>query len=96
LLISHSERKWKEKVKEWGFEKNIPSCDMSYMVAKSVKRKAEGKDTTFYRNGMQVDENKIEQFKKRRMAASNDVSLKELPGDSCDPYPRFLVDALTV
>jgi hypothetical protein len=63
LVISHSERKWKEKVKEWGFEKNVPSCDMSYMVAKSAKRKAKGKDTTFYRNGMQVDENKIEQFK---------------------------------
>jgi hypothetical protein len=96
LVISHSERKWKEKVKEWGFEKNVPSCDMSYMVAKSAKRKAKGKDTTFYRNGMQVDENKIEQFKKRRMTASNDISSKELPGDSCDPCPRFLFDELTV
>ncbi|CZR56271.1 uncharacterized protein PAC_06159 [Phialocephala subalpina] len=63
-----SERKWKDKLKEWGFEKNIPAKEMSFMAAKSIKRKfEEAKDTIFYRGGTLVDESKVEEFKKRRV-----------------------------
>ena len=64
-MTIQSERKWKEKVKEWGFEKNVPTRDMNFIVAKAEKRKAEGKETIFYRNGTQFDESTIEQFKKK-------------------------------
>lgn len=76
-------------MKEWGFEKNVPWHDMGFMVAKAEKRKAEGKDTIFYRGGLQVDENKIEMFKRRRLMSFNDVSLQALPSECCVPSPRF-------
>ena len=45
-----SERKWKEKLKEWKFDKKISTTDMRIVVAKAEKRaRNEGKDTTFGR-----------------------------------------------
>ncbi|KUJ17346.1 uncharacterized protein LY89DRAFT_51488 [Mollisia scopiformis] len=50
-----SVRKWKMRLKEWNFEKNIPSKEMGFMVEKAEKRKREeGKETKFMRNGFQV------------------------------------------
>src|ERR1700680_4915889 len=31
IVTRHSERKWKEKMQEWGFEKNIPAKEMKFM-----------------------------------------------------------------
>jgi len=67
-------------VKEWGFEKNIPSRDMSFMVAKAEKRKSEGKETIFYRCGTQINENKMKQFKRRRLVPPGNETLQDLPG----------------
>jgi len=68
LKLKVSERKWKEKLKEWGFQKHLSSVSMDYIVAKAVKRvREEGKDTIFYHHDSEVPHLLIEEFKKRRM-----------------------------
>lgn len=67
LIPRISERKWKEKLKEWKFEKNISAADMSVLVAKCMKRKRdEGKQTRFFHMGMEIKPEKFENFKKRK------------------------------
>lgn len=67
-----SERKWKDKLKEWTFEKNIPSKEMYFMAAKAEKRRfEEGKLTLFARAGIAVDKSKVEQFKRRRLISGH-------------------------
>ncbi|KAH8780621.1 hypothetical protein F5882DRAFT_500542 [Hyaloscypha sp. PMI_1271] len=62
-----SERKWKDKLKEWNFDKNISSHDMSIIVAKSDKRaRDEGKETVFFHGETQITRQRIEQFKRRK------------------------------
>jgi hypothetical protein len=62
-----SERKWKEKLKEWKFDKKISTTDMRIVVAKAEKRaRNEGKDTTFFHGDMQITAERIEQFKRRK------------------------------
>ncbi|KAE8443306.1 hypothetical protein EG329_002022 [Mollisiaceae sp. DMI_Dod_QoI] len=85
------ERKWKEKIKQWKFDKNVPSSDMGFMVIKAEKRKAEhGKDTMFYRSGIPVDRNKLEQFKKRktREGTMNTQSVPETPPQVAYSTPK--------
>ncbi|CZR56269.1 uncharacterized protein PAC_06157 [Phialocephala subalpina] len=75
-----SKRKWKDKIKEWKFEKNAPVKEMEFMAAKAEKRKLEDKkDTEFRRHGILVDGGKIEQFKKRRVQGS-DFNSNFVPG----------------
>jgi hypothetical protein len=74
--LTASERKWKEKLKEWGFQKNLPASDMAILVSKREKRlRDDGKDTTFYlKSGLEgsdlveVRVEKLENFKKRKIA----------------------------
>jgi Clr5 domain len=74
--LKASERKWKEKLKEWGFQKNIPASDMAILVSKSQKRlREEGKDTIFYlKSGLEgsdlveVKIERLESFKKRKIS----------------------------
>lgn len=55
-------------MKEWKFEKNVPSKEMRFMAAKARKRELEeGKKTTFYRNGVLVDGEKVEHFKRQKL-----------------------------
>lgn len=50
------------------------------MAAKSEKIKLEeGKETTFTRNGMLVDNSKVEQVKKRKLAAGG-INTQIIPG----------------
>ncbi|KAE9376305.1 hypothetical protein N431DRAFT_331094 [Stipitochalara longipes BDJ] len=66
--FSWSERKWKEKMKEWDFEKNIPANDTNFMAAKARKRELEdGKETVFYRHCKLVDHGKVGSFKKQKL-----------------------------
>ncbi|PMD60667.1 uncharacterized protein K444DRAFT_387287, partial [Hyaloscypha bicolor E] len=63
-----SERKWKDKLKEWNFDKNISSRDMSIVVAKSDKRARDnGKETVFFHGETQITRQRIEQFKRRKI-----------------------------
>ncbi|EKD18321.1 uncharacterized protein L3040_004723 [Drepanopeziza brunnea f. sp. 'multigermtubi'] len=44
-----SSRKWKMKLKEWRFEKNLSKHDMELIIAKALKRsREESKDTVFF------------------------------------------------
>lgn len=67
-------------MKEWDFEKNVPAKEMLFMVAKAKKRELEdGKETVFYRNGITVDQSKVENFKKQKLDVSgNNVEPSEL------------------
>jgi hypothetical protein len=69
-----SERKWKDKLKEWKFEKNISAADMNVLVTKCGKRKRdEGKDTTFFHMGKEIKLEKLENFKKRKSTKTMEV-----------------------
>ena len=60
-------RRWKDKLKEWNFEKNIPASDMAMVLSKAEKRsREEGKETTIFHGGNQISKERIEQFKRRR------------------------------
>ena len=62
-----SERKYKEKIKEWRFDKYVDSNEMNFIVAKGQKRRRdEGKETVFFRGQSEITSRKIESFKKRR------------------------------
>jgi hypothetical protein len=81
LKSEDSERKWKEKLKEWKFEKNIPANDMSFIVAKAEKRaREEGKETIFFHRETQVTRERIEQFKRRKITKGRDVLSLDSPG----------------
>jgi hypothetical protein len=67
VQITASERKWKEKLKEWGFQKNRPSREMAILISKRDKRlRDEGKDTIFFQNGAEIRGGRLENFKKRK------------------------------
>jgi len=59
-------RSWKTKMKEWGFNKNIPGQEKTFIVDKERKRKLEGKDTSFFYTDIKVEPDKIKNWKKRR------------------------------
>lgn len=45
------QRKWKEKLREWNFDKNLTKREMKIVVAKAEKRALEdGKETIFFQN----------------------------------------------
>lgn len=68
LKMHCSERKWKMKIKEWNFDKNIPAREMNFMVEKAEKRKLnEGKTTIFLRGGIEVPKEKFDQHKRRKV-----------------------------
>jgi len=63
----HSERKWKSKLKEWGFDKHIPAKDMQVLVAKAEKRaRDEGKETVFFQGEAEIAPKRFENFKRRK------------------------------
>jgi hypothetical protein len=61
-----SERKFKEQLKNWTFEKNITATEMGFIAAKEESRSREkGKSTTFYSRGTKINPKRIDAFKKR-------------------------------
>ncbi|KAH8679581.1 hypothetical protein BGZ60DRAFT_512441 [Tricladium varicosporioides] len=69
-----SARKWKQKLKEWKFEKNVPATYMSIIIAKRENRKRkEGKDTKFFYGGAEIKSEKFENFNKRKTTKAMDV-----------------------
>ncbi|KAN0121948.1 hypothetical protein V8E51_000274 [Hyaloscypha variabilis] len=62
-----SVRKWKEKLKEWNFDKNISASDMTIVLSKGEKRaREEGKETAIFHGGTPITRERIEQFKRRK------------------------------
>ncbi|KAF8851558.1 hypothetical protein BDZ45DRAFT_144454 [Acephala macrosclerotiorum] len=67
-----SERKWKSKLKEWGFDKNLTMAEMKIAVAKAEKRYTEdGKDTVFFHRGDFIPPAKVQNWKRRIMMTAS-------------------------
>lgn len=61
-----SKRKYKEKLRDWKFEKYLNAGEMNFIAAKDEGRAREqGKATTFYHYGALISSRRIETFKKR-------------------------------
>ena len=60
-------------LKKWGIYKNIPASDMKILIAKSERRKREGKDTDFYFHDRLVDAQKFRRFVKRKVSQEGDM-----------------------
>jgi hypothetical protein len=68
LIKDTRKRTFKEKLKLWGFEKNIPARDMRVIVAMVDERKRkQGKETRVYFKDRLVDAKKMDRFKKRKL-----------------------------
>ncbi|KUJ12354.1 uncharacterized protein LY89DRAFT_738142 [Mollisia scopiformis] len=88
-----SARKWKMKLKEWGFEKNIPAKEIGIMAKIAEKRKREeGKETSFERGGLLVPQNKLDAFKKRKRddAITTQMQEPETPPNITYHTPRVI------
>ncbi|KAH7379808.1 hypothetical protein BKA64DRAFT_236943 [Cadophora sp. MPI-SDFR-AT-0126] len=78
-------RSWKAKMKEWNFEKNLPANEMAFIAAKADKRKAdEGKDTVFFRGDIKIESERIDNFKKRKLTATDMADLPVLVDTPCN------------
>ncbi|KAJ8060702.1 hypothetical protein OCU04_011007 [Sclerotinia nivalis] len=62
-----SKRKWKDKLKEWHYDKYLSKDEMKIIVAKKEKRKAEGKESTFMHGATEIPAERIESFKRRKV-----------------------------
>ena len=61
-----SVRKFKEKMKKWGFEKYLTADETRFMAIKAKAREEEGKSTAFFKNGMAIYQRRIEKSAKRK------------------------------
>lgn len=66
-------RKWKAKLKDWGFEKYSKAEDMAFITSKMQSRKAEGKDTEFKIGGRQITKEAMENFMNRKRADGENI-----------------------
>ena len=66
ILGFDSERKFKEKIKQWNFEKYLSTEETKFMVRKAKLREENGKGTTFYKNSGKIDPKRIEKSAKRK------------------------------
>ena len=90
LKSENSVRKWKEKLKEWRFDKYISASDMDIVVAKAAKRsRDEGKETIFFLGEAQILPDRIEQFK-RRKTIKNIEPVSPSAGTWKDPDTGYL------
>jgi hypothetical protein len=77
-------RTWKDKIKEWGFSKNISTRNKQWIIAKGTKRKQEGKDTAFFQGGVRIAPTKIQGWKRRKTGTmSSTLSARELLDVKC-------------
>jgi len=61
-----SVRKFKDKMKEWKFVKYLSAEESRFIATKAQARGGEGKGTTFFKNGMVIDQRRIEKSAKRK------------------------------
>jgi hypothetical protein len=60
-----SVRKFRNKIKEWKFEKYLSAEESRFIAMKAKAREKEGKDTTFFKNGIRIDQKRIGKSIKR-------------------------------
>jgi hypothetical protein len=96
LMMKDSERKWKGKLKEWNFDKNISAHGMSIVLAKAQKRsKDEGKETAIFHGGVQITRERVEQFKRRKTAKDADAVSPSAGACSCTIHMLQRIKKLT-
>lgn len=67
-----SERKWKSKLKEWDFDKNLTKAEMKIAVAKAEKRAREdGKETVFFHRGEMIPPARVSKWKRKIMTTES-------------------------
>jgi hypothetical protein len=92
ILTKISMRKWKAKLKDWGFEKYSKAEDMAFIASKMQSRQAEGKDTDFFVGGKQIPKEKMETFMKRKKGVTENI-LSPTAGKICIPHAQlYLTD----
>jgi hypothetical protein len=65
-VFFNSERKWKDKLKEWNYSKKLSEEEMKIVVAKVDKRTREGKQTIVTHAGSSISKERIRNFKRRK------------------------------
>ena len=81
LLTFLRERQYKNKLKEWGFEKNIKVPIMRLMLAKAEKRKyEEDKETRFRYKGRDILPSRMDHFSKRKFVKNG----KRVSPNACE------------
>lgn len=66
-------RKWKSKLKDWGFDKYSKAEEMAFIASKLQDRKTEGKDTAFLVGGRQITKEAMENFMRRKKVNAEKV-----------------------
>ena len=90
----HSPRAYKDKLKQWGMEKNISAQDMEFMLGKASKRQRERNVKTAFlnRNSNQwIEFERLQRASKRR-----NLDLEDWPTPSYGKFPSVLSHSLIV
>lgn len=74
-----SERKYKEKLKIWKFDKYLSGAEMKFIVSKDESRELEGKATAFYSHGIEINSRRIHSFKKRAKQQADAIETSRSP-----------------
>ncbi|KAE8453845.1 hypothetical protein EG329_007621 [Mollisiaceae sp. DMI_Dod_QoI] len=89
LTSSVNPRKWKEKLKEWNFEKNLSKNEMKIVIAKAERRTTEeGKDTVFFHHGNMIPPAKVSAWKRRVTSISSSPF-----NPYASEYPSSIIDS---
>jgi len=59
-------RSFYDKIKEWGYQKNVKAHDMQWIIAKRTERALEGKDTNFFFGSLPVTTEQIDNAERRK------------------------------
>ena len=71
--LLYSIRQWRNKIKDWGLERNFKASDMRILVAKKEKRaRHRGVETVFCYQGKNIENERIDRFIKREGAIVGD------------------------
>jgi hypothetical protein len=71
ILYNSRERKWKEKIKEWGYSKKLSEDDMKVVVAKVAHRSRQGKRTVVSHAGSTIAKERLRNFVRRKTVKSS-------------------------
>jgi len=70
----HRQRKWKSKLKDWGYLKKLNEDDMKIVVAKVDKRSREGKHTVVSHAGSKITIERMRNFKRRKTVKDSEAA----------------------
>ena len=85
------------KLKIWGYEKYLSSADKKNTAAKPIKRtRDEGENASFFHTGAEIQPDRIECFKRRKMANIIEVVIiskrRQVLQSVCKTIQQILTD----